>query len=191
MRRFNNNFIFSATDLNNHLNCKHLTTLDREAAEGIKKRPNYTNHTTEVLRQKGKEFEAAHLETLRQAGFTIITIAKDGPDAYLNTIAAMEAGADVIYQGRLEEGFLVGTVDKFQGEEASVVIYSMATSKPEDAPRGVDFLYSPNRLNVAVSRARAMFIMVTNPAIFSPECKSPQQMRLANPFCEFLERMAL
>jgi uncharacterized protein len=88
------------------------------------------------------------------------------------------------------QGLLVGTVDKFQGQEAAVVIYSMATSTPEDAPRGMDFLYSPNRLNVAVSRARAMFIMVANPAIFSPECKSPQQIRLANPFCEFLERMA-
>jgi superfamily I DNA and/or RNA helicase len=88
-------------------------------------------------------------------------------------------------------GLLVGTVDKFQGQEAAVVIYSMATSTPEEAPRGMDFLYSPNRLNVAVSRARAMFIMVANPSIFSPECKSPQQIRLANPFCEFQERMAL
>ena len=80
----------------------------------------------------------------------------------------------------------VGTVDKFQGQEAAVIIYSMATSLPEDAPRGMDFLYSPNRFNVAVSRARAMFIMVANPAIFSPECKSPKQIRLANPFCHFI-----
>jgi uncharacterized protein len=86
-------------------------------------------------------------------------------------------------------GLMVGTVDKFQGQEAAVIIYSMATSTPEDAPRGMDFLYSPNRLNVAVSRARAMFIMVANPAIFSPVCKSPQQIRLANPFCVFLEDM--
>lgn len=80
----------------------------------------------------------------------------------------------------------VGTVDKFQGQEAAIIIYSMATSHPEDAPRGMDFLYSPNRFNVAVSRARAMFIMVANPAIFSPECKSPKQIRLANPFCSFI-----
>jgi uncharacterized protein len=111
MRRLNNNFIFSATDLNNHLNCKHLTTLNRDAAEGIKKRPNYSNRTTEVLRQKGEEFEADHLETLRQEGLTIITIDKDDPDAYLNTIAAMETGADVIYQGRLEEGQWQGWAD--------------------------------------------------------------------------------
>ena len=46
----------------------------------------------------------------------------------------------------------VGTVDRFQGQEAPVVIYTMATSAPEDAPRGMDFLYSLNRLNVATSR---------------------------------------
>jgi uncharacterized protein len=84
-------------------------------------------------------------------------------------------------------GVSVGTVDKFQGQEAPVVIYSMATSRPEDAPRGMDFLYSPNRLNVAVSRARAIFIMVASPFIFYPECKSPKQIELANPFCNYLE----
>jgi len=76
MRSINKNFIFSATDLNNHLNCKHLTTLNREAAEGIKKRPSYTNRTTEVLRQKGEEFEASYLEILREQGLSIIQIEK-------------------------------------------------------------------------------------------------------------------
>lgn len=81
----------------------------------------------------------------------------------------------------------IGTVDKFQGQEAPVVIYSIASSSPEDAPRGMEFLYSPNRLNVAVSRAKAMFIMVGNPRIFEPDCKSPEQIKLANPFCRFIE----
>ncbi|WP_199755492.1 AAA domain-containing protein [Flavobacterium glaciei] len=81
----------------------------------------------------------------------------------------------------------IGTVDKFQGQEAPVVIYSLASSSPEDAPRGMEFLYSPNRLNVAVSRARAMFIMVGNPRIFEPDCKSPEQIKLANSFCRFIE----
>lgn len=81
----------------------------------------------------------------------------------------------------------IGTVDKFQGQEAPVVIYSLASSSPEDAPRGMEFLYSPNRLNVAVSRARAMFIMVGNPRLFEPDCKSPEQIKLANPFCRFIE----
>ena len=81
----------------------------------------------------------------------------------------------------------IGTVDKFQGQEAAVIIYSVASSSAEDAPRGMDFLYSPNRFNVAVSRAKAIFIMVGNPVIFEPDCKSPEQIKLANPFCRFIE----
>lgn len=80
-----------------------------------------------------------------------------------------------------------GTVDKFQGREAPIVIYSMTTSSPEDAPRGMSFLYSPNRLNVAVSRAQCLFIMVANDKIFEPDCKSPAQIKLANAFCRFAE----
>ncbi|WP_024773024.1 TM0106 family RecB-like putative nuclease [Aquimarina macrocephali] len=81
----------------------------------------------------------------------------------------------------------IGTVDKFQGQEAPVIIYSVATSSLEDAPRGMDFLFSPNRFNVAVSRARTCFIMVANPVIFEAECKSPRQIKLANAFCRFKE----
>ena len=89
---------------------------------------------------------------------------------------------------RLEgTGARVGTVDKFQGQEAPVVIYSMATSRPEDAPRGMEFLFSPNRLNVATSRARCAAILVASPALFEPECHSPRQMRLANGLCRYRE----
>jgi uncharacterized protein len=84
-------------------------------------------------------------------------------------------------------GVPVGTVDKFQGQEAPVVIYSMATSRPEDAPRGMEFLYSLNRLNVATSRARAVAIVVASPRLFEPECRAPHQMRLANALCRFRE----
>jgi len=82
----------------------------------------------------------------------------------------------------------IGTVDKFQGQEAPVIIFSMATSTPEDAPRGMEFLYSLNRFNVAVSRARAVFILVANPSLFEPVCKSTQQMQLANSLCRLMER---
>jgi uncharacterized protein len=81
----------------------------------------------------------------------------------------------------------IGTVDKFQGQEAAVIILSMATSSPEDAPRGMEFLYSLNRLNVAVSRARGVFILVANPSLFEPDCRSPHQMRLANALCRLRE----
>ena len=81
----------------------------------------------------------------------------------------------------------IGTVDKFQGQQAPIVIYSMATSSPEDAPRGMEFLYSLNRLNVATSRARCVCILVANPRLFEPECRSPRQMQLANALCRYAE----
>ena len=84
-------------------------------------------------------------------------------------------------------GARVGTVDKFQGQEAPVVIYSMATSNPEDAPHGMDFLFSRHRLNVATSRAKCVCILVGNPKLFEPECRTPEQMRMANAFCRYLE----
>jgi uncharacterized protein len=88
---------------------------------------------------------------------------------------------------RLPAGSRVGTVDKFQGQQAAVVFYSMATSTPEDAPRGMEFLYSLNRLNVAVSRARCVAVVVASPALFQVQCKTPRQIELANAFCRFLE----
>jgi predicted RecB family nuclease len=84
-------------------------------------------------------------------------------------------------------GVRVGTVDRFQGQQAPVVIYSMATSTPEDAPRGMEFLYSLNRLNVATSRAQCACILVASPRLFEPECKSPRQMQLANALCRYVE----
>ena len=84
----------------------------------------------------------------------------------------------------------VGTVDKFQGQEAPVVIYSMTTSSPEDAPRGMEFLYSINRFNVATSRARCACILIGNPRLFEPDCQTPRQMKLANALCRYQEMAA-
>jgi predicted RecB family nuclease len=88
---------------------------------------------------------------------------------------------------RLGADARVGTVDKFQGQQAPVVIYSATTSRPEDAPRGMEFLYSPNRLNVATSRARCATILVASPRLFEPDCRTPRQMHLANAFCRYRE----
>jgi predicted RecB family nuclease len=92
---------------------------------------------------------------------------------------------------RLPAGARVGTVDKFQGQEAPIVFYSMATSTPEDAPRGLEFLYSLNRLNVAVSRARCVAVIVASPALFQVQCRTPRQIELANAFCRYLEMARL
>ncbi len=87
----------------------------------------------------------------------------------------------------LPKGARVGTVDKFQGQEAAVVIYSLTTSSPEDAPRGMEFLYSLNRFNVATSRAMSSVIVVGSPRLFEPECRSPRQIQLANALCRYRE----
>ena len=92
-----------------------------------------------------------------------------------------------VLRATLPTGARVGTVDKFQGQEAPIVIYSMATSTADEAPRGMEFLYSLHRLNVATSRARCVAAIVASPTLLTPDCRTPEQMRLANPFCRFLE----
>ncbi|MBP1748978.1 MAG: nuclease [Deltaproteobacteria bacterium] len=77
----------------------------------------------------------------------------------------------------------VGTVDKFQGQEAEVVIISMATSSGEYLPRNIEFLYSKNRLNVALSRARCLSILIANPALMTIRCTTIEQMALVNTLC--------
>jgi predicted RecB family nuclease len=81
----------------------------------------------------------------------------------------------------------VGTVDKFQGQEAAVVFYSMATSSGEDVPRDLEFLFERNRFNVAVSRARAVSVLVCSQRLLDIGCRTAEQMALANLLCAFAE----
>jgi uncharacterized protein len=83
----------------------------------------------------------------------------------------------------LPDGARVGTVDKFQGREAPVVIYSLATSSAEDVPRSMEFLYDLHRLNVAVSRAQAVTFVVASPRLLEAHCRTPEQLHLANAMC--------
>ena len=78
-----------------------------------------------------------------------------------------------VLRATLSAGARVGTVDKFQGQEAPIVIYSMATSTADEAPRGMEFLYSLHRLNVATSRARCVAAIVASPALLTPDCRRP------------------
>jgi predicted RecB family nuclease len=88
---------------------------------------------------------------------------------------------------RLLPSARVGTVDKFQGQQAPVSVYSMTTSAPELAPRGMEFLYSRNRLNVATSRARCVAVVVASPELLRVRARTPRQMRLANALARFVE----
>ena len=90
-------------------------------------------------------------------------------------------------RARLPEGVRVGTVDKFQGQQAQVVFFSMATSSPAELPRNLEFLFSRNRLNVAISRARCIACVVASPALLDTECRTIEQMRLVNALCRVSE----
>ena len=83
----------------------------------------------------------------------------------------------------LPAGARVGTVDKFQGQEAELVIVSMTTSSGDDLPRHIEFLYSKNRLNVAISRAQCLAVVIASPALMAIKCTTPQQMALVNTLC--------
>ncbi len=90
-------------------------------------------------------------------------------------------------RARLPRGARIGTVDKFQGQEAPVVFFSMTASSGEDVPRGMDFLFSRNRLNVAISRARALAVVVCSPRLLWARCNTVEQMRLVNALCSFAD----
>jgi uncharacterized protein len=83
----------------------------------------------------------------------------------------------------LPHGARVGTVDKFQGQEAPVSIYTLATSTPEDMPRGLDFLFNINRLNVALSRARGLSIVIASSALLLAHCRKPEDIHRLNALC--------
>ena len=83
----------------------------------------------------------------------------------------------------LPDGVRVGTVDKFQGQEAAVVLISMASSSAENIPRGVEFLFSRNRLNVAISRARCLAVIFASPELLAVPCSKVEHMRLVNTLC--------
>jgi uncharacterized protein len=84
---------------------------------------------------------------------------------------------------KLGTGARVGTVDKFQGQEAEVVLISMASSNSDEIPRGIEFLYSQNRLNVSISRAKTLAIIALSPKLLNIRCNSIEQMRLVNTLC--------
>ena len=81
----------------------------------------------------------------------------------------------------------VGTVDKFQGREAPVVFFTMTTSSAHDMPRGPEFLFSRNRLNVAVSRARCLAYLVCTEALLNSRARTIEEMRLIGTLSAFVE----
>ena len=89
-----------------------------------------------------------------------------------------------LLRAALDDRARIGSVDKFQGQEAPIVILSMCASDAADSPRGIDFLFSKNRLNVAISRAQSLAIVVGNPALAHTPVNNLKQMEQINFFCE-------
>jgi uncharacterized protein len=84
---------------------------------------------------------------------------------------------------RLPAGARVGTVDKFQGQEAPVVLVSLATSSGDYLPRDIEFLYSKHRLNVALSRAKCLAVLIASPKLLDVQCRTAEEIRLVNTLC--------
>jgi uncharacterized protein len=126
----------------------------------------------------GREWVDRHGHPRRLAIEDIVVVAP-----YNAHVAAIQASAE----RRLGRPARVGTVDRFQGQEAPVAIYSMAASSADDAPRGMAFLYDGHRLNVAVSRAMGLAIVVASPDLLLVAPRGPDQMRQANAICRLVE----
>lgn len=120
----------------------------------------------------------------RVTGRDLIVVTPYNAQRRVILAALRNAGIDVDPR----TGVRVGTVDKFQGQEAAVVFYSMATSSGENIPRNVEFLFERNRFNVAISRARAASVLICSPRLLDIRCRTPEQMALANLLCAFEER---
>ena len=119
----------------------------------------------------------AEIEALTRVGVALEEI---------KVVAPYNAQVDRL-RSALPEAVEVGTVDKFQGQQARVVFYSMASSSGEDVPRGLDFLFSRNRFNVAISRAECLAYLVCSPRLLEVDCRTIDHMRLANALCRFVE----
>ncbi|HEX6655170.1 MAG TPA: TM0106 family RecB-like putative nuclease [Candidatus Limnocylindria bacterium] len=131
---------------------------------------------------------AALVTTLVHSGSTWVNQhGEECPIGWKDVVIVAPYNAQVGEIERLLPDARVGTVDKFQGQEAAIAVYSMASSSAEDAPRGMTFLYSRNRLNVATSRARCLSIVVASPELLRVRARSVDEMCLANALCQYVE----
>ena len=135
-----------------------------------------------------EEAAAVRLEVERLLGTPFHEDGAQRPLGYEDFIVVAPYNAHVrCLREALPEAVRVGTVDKFQGQQATVSFFAMASSSGDDVPRGLDFLFSRNRLNVAVSRAKCLAYVVASPRLLETSCRTVEQMRLVNALCRFVE----
>ncbi|HET8556259.1 MAG TPA: TM0106 family RecB-like putative nuclease [Gaiellaceae bacterium] len=162
-------------------------TEEREVSDGAGVRWIAIDHEgNRVESEEEADAIAAEIERLLGQTYTEKAVTRGLTHADFMVVAPYNAQVRLLRE-RLPGGVEVGTVDKFQGREAPVVLYSMASSSGEAVPRGLDFLLSRNRLNVAVSRARCLAYVVCSPRLLEVDCRTVEHLRLANALCQFVE----
>ncbi|HEU5490293.1 MAG TPA: TM0106 family RecB-like putative nuclease, partial [Gaiellaceae bacterium] len=157
-----------------------------EAGNGLVFRPVEHAANGQLSREEA-EVAAGAIDALLGTGYTDETGATRplGADDFL-VVTPYNAQVRAL-RACVPEGVRVGTVDKFQGQEAPVVIVSLASSSGEDAPRGLSFVFNANRINVATSRAQCRVELVCSPRLLEADCRSIEEMRLVNALCRFVE----
>jgi superfamily I DNA and/or RNA helicase len=135
-----------------------------------------------------EEAEAIGAKIDRLLGHTFTEKGETRPLTHSDFMVVAPYNAQVrLLRERLPAAVEVGTVDKFQGRQAAAVFYSMASSSGEDVPRGLDFLLSRNRLNVAVSRAQCLAYVACSPRLLAVDCRTVEHLKLANALCRYVE----
>ena len=137
--------------------------------------------------KQSSEAEAAVVRTVFESLLAQRYVDKKGKQSRMtieNILVVAPYNAQVnLLKSKLPRGARVGTIDKFQGQEAEAVIVSMTTSSGEYLPRNIEFLYDKNRLNVAVSRAKCLAVVIASPELLHVRCNNPEQMELVNTLC--------
>ncbi|HSB39652.1 MAG TPA: TM0106 family RecB-like putative nuclease [Gaiellaceae bacterium] len=165
-------------------------TLERSLADGNGIRFLPVEHEgNRTQSQEEAEVVASEVERLVGSAFEVDGLRREL--CYEDVIVVAPYNAHVrCLRDRLPREVAVGTVDRFQGQQAPVVFYAMGSSSSEDVPRGLDFLLSRNRLDVAISRAQCLAYLVCSPRLLDANCKTVEQMRLANALCRLVETAA-
>jgi predicted RecB family nuclease len=149
---------------------------------GIRFLPVRHDGCSQSSEPEAQAVKAIYASLLRQSWRGLDGTARRLTAANILVVAPYNAQVNLLRR-TLPEGARVGTIDKFQGQEAEAVIVSMTSSNEECLPRNIEFLYDRNRLNVAVSRAKCLAVVVACPDLLDVHCGTPAQVQLVNTLC--------
>ena len=170
------------------------TTVDDLHPQGVGLRVKLMNHSDNQVRS---DEELAEVVSIVNGALGKSWTNEDGQTSVIGVSdilvvapfnAQRRAIRSALERNESTRGIEVGTVDKFQGREAPIVIFSMASSSADDVPRGADFLFDSNRLNVAISRAKCLAYVICNEPLLRSRARSVDQMKLISGLCSFVAR---